>query len=435
MAKTEIEHSGNVTGEVTHGARSFSLGKLKTFSSLANPVFRHYYVSNLCQQAAQNMQQITRALLVYRVTGSATALGVVSLAGALPHIVAALFGGAVADRIQKKYILIFGMVAFSLVALNIAIFLTLGILNKNNWWILVVNSMFQSSLMGILVPARQSILREIVGKEGLMNAVSLNTMAANTWTLMAPAAAGFLIDYVGFEVVFYIMAGLYALGAIFMFFLPHKGSMVTHSSQSPLQNVVEGLKYIRSDPNLLFILVFTLFGIILAMPYQQLLAVYVDKILIVGGKAVGAKGMGVMRSITGVGGIATSLILASLPSRRRGIIMLIGSMTLALALIVFAFSRSWALSLGIMVIVGIGQTMRQTASNTLAMHYAEDRFRGRVMGVYDMQMSFTALGTYVAAVLTDTLNGPQWAIGGFAITLALISLAALVFAPRLRKLD
>lgn len=99
---TDAENKAKAAAEAVPVFRKASLSKLKTFSSLANPVYRLYFAQSVCQLAAQNMQQITRSLLIYRITGSAAAIGIMTAAGAVPHVVATLFGGVIADRMQKN---------------------------------------------------------------------------------------------------------------------------------------------------------------------------------------------------------------------------------------------------------------------------------------------------------------------------------------------
>ena len=149
---------------------------VRTFSSLSNPVFRRYFIAMLFHTAAFNMHQITSPLLVYRITGSAVLLGIVSMACSIPHIFFALLGGSIADRMHKKHILFVTLAAFAAVALNLAILLTFGVLNPSTWWILLINAVLQSSLMGLMIPTRHAIIREIVSGEQLMNAVALNSM-------------------------------------------------------------------------------------------------------------------------------------------------------------------------------------------------------------------------------------------------------------------
>jgi MFS family permease len=129
-----------------------------------------------------------------------------------------------------------------------------------------------------------------------------------------------------------------------------------------------------------------------------------------------------------------SLILASLPNKKRGLMLLSSTLFLGLMLIVFSFSKSWGLTLGVMVFIGLGQTGRFSLSNTLAQNYSNDKFRGRVMGIFDMQMSFPGLAVYAAGVLTGVM-GVEWAIGGLAIMLVAFSLVVMLMVPRLRRLE
>ena len=403
-------------------------GKVRIFSSLANPVFRLYFIGMLCQMASMSMQVVVTPLLVYRITGSATLLGIVALAGSLPHVFFSLFGGVIADRVHKKHILLIASGAFTVVALGLAVSLAFGVLTAKTWWILVINSVCQSSLMGILIPARHAIIPEIVGRERLMNAVALNSMGVSFLRLMAPAAAGFLIEGFGFKAVYFSMAGLYAACALFIAFMPLTGRL-TPTTENPFEQLWTGLNYIRHQSAILLILVLTLFAVILSMPYQQLIAVFVDDIL-----KVGAKGMGILMSASGVGAIAGSLVLASLSNKKRGLMLLLGTLFLGLALVGFSFSDSWTISLVMMVAIGVGHTARMTLSNILVQHYTADEYRGRVMGVYDMEMSFVGVGTFLAGLLTEAFNA-QWAVGGFALLLVVFSLVALLFLPQIRNLD
>ena len=401
---------------------------VRTFSSLSNPVFRLYFIAMLCQTAAFNMNQVTSPLLVYRITGSAALLGVVSMAGSIPHIFFALFGGSIADRLHKKHILFATLAAFAAVALNLALLLTFDILNPTTWWILVVNTVVQSSLMGLMIPTRHAIIREMVNGELLMNAVALNSMGGNTFLLLAPAAAGFIIDGLGFNAVYFFIAAFYALAVSLIAFMPLTGK-ISASHNNPLQGIIGGFRYIGNNRNILFVLGFFLLTVPLAWPFRQLVAVFADSVFLVGGK-----GMGILMSISGAGAIAGSLIIASLPGKRRGLIMMCGALALGIVLTAFSFSKVWVFSMILMVFVGLAQTAQMTMSNTLIQHYTPDEYRGRVMGVYDMQMSFVGPTTLLAGILTQRV-GVQTAFGAFSIVLIVIALLALLFVPRLRNLD
>ncbi|HEY90995.1 MAG TPA: MFS transporter [Dehalococcoidia bacterium] len=404
---------------------------LRTFASLKNPTYRLYWGALVCQMASMNMQLLARSLLVYRLTGSAAILGAMSLAHAVPLLVFSLYGGVIADRIQKKYVMLIGQAGSAIVSLGVALSLMLGYLsteNEGSWWILVVASVFQGTIMGLMMPSRQAVLPEIVSQEQLMNALSLSNMGSNVIRLLAPAAAGFLIDAFDFQAVYFTMTGLYSLAVLFVSLLPLTGT-VTLRKNSALTDIKEGLRYLRHQKTIVFILLFTLVAVVLSMPYLMLMPIFTEDILM-----VGAGGMGILLSVSGVGAIAGSLVLASLPNKRRGMMLIFSGILMGIALAGFAFSTSWPLSLGIIVIVGLAQAGRMTLSNTLIQYYVENEYRGRVMSIYMMEFGLTSFGTFAAGVMAEAW-GVQWVVGGFAMTLAVVSLIVFLFVGRIRKLD
>ena len=403
----------------------------RTFSSFKNPVYRLYYGGLLCQMFPMNMQMMARSLLIYRLTGSAAILGAMSFAHAVPMLLLSLVGGVIADRVQKKYVIIAGQVGSAAVSLGVALALTLGYLSverAGSWWILVVASILQGTIMGLMMPSRQAIMREIVSVEQLMNAVSLTTMGMNALRLFAPALTGFLIDAFDFEAVYYVMTASYLMGVVFIAFMPPT-STITLRHGSALTNIKEGLNYIRHETTLLLILAFTLFAVLLSMPYFILMPIFADDIL-----KVGATGMGWLMSISGIGAIIGSITLASLPNKKRGLMLLASGVIMGLALVSFSFSNSYSLSLALMVFVGLGQTGRMTLANTLLQYYVEDEYRGRVMSIYIMQFGLSSFGAFAAGLIAETM-GVQWAVGGFAMALVFLSILALTCFPRLRNLD
>ncbi len=415
------------------GRGGFSLRNLRTFSSLKNSAYRFYFLGMAGQWGSMNMQQVTRALLIYRITGSAAILGLMSLANALPMLLFALVGGVIADRVQKKHVIQVGQLASAVVALSVAIALHTGYLgpqHPGSWWVLMVNSVLQGTIMALMMPSRQAIIPEIVDEAQVLNAVALNSLGMNTLRLVAPALAGFLIDIpaISFAGVFYTMAGLYLAAVVFTNFIPLT-STISVRGGGMLANIKEGLKYIWREPIILTVLALTLVIIVLSMPYQMMMPIFTDDIL-----KVGATGLGVLMGVSGLGAMIGSLAIASLPNKRRGVILILSSLVLGLALASFAFSRSWSLSLGLMVFVGLGQSGRMTLGTTLLQSYTDAEYLGRVMSINMMDMGLSSLGTFLAGILAEGI-GAQWAIGGFATVLVLLMILTLVFVPRMRRLD
>ncbi|MFC2069557.1 MFS transporter [Chloroflexota bacterium] len=408
-----------------------NLRNIQTFSSFKNSLYRIYYGGMLGQMTSMNMQMIARSLLIYRMTDSAAILGGLSLATALPMLFLSLFGGVIADRVQKKYVMIVGQSLSALVSLSVAILLTLGFISvdkPDSWWILALTSVCQGTIMGLMMPSRQAILPEIVSDDELMNAISLNMTGMNALRLFAPAISGFLIDSVGFAAVYYVTTSAYIIAVIFISFLPLTSTMTIRGGGA-LSQIKEGLQYIRGETTILLVLLLTLVGVVLSHPFTQLMPVFTETVL-----KVGASELGILMSVSGGGAIVGSIILASLPNRKRGLMMLIGLIILGVSLALFSFSESWILSLGLIAVVGLGQTVMMALSNTIIQYYVEDDYRGRVMSILMMQMGMTSFSTFLAGVLIEGI-GAQWAIGGLALLLLFLAVAAIIFLPRIRNLD
>ncbi|MFC1909134.1 MFS transporter, partial [Chloroflexota bacterium] len=161
----------------------------------------------------------------------------------------------------------------------------------------------------------------------------------------------------------------------------------------------------------------------------QMLPMFTEDIL-----KVGASGLGLMMSISGLGAMLGSLTLASLPSRKRGIVFLLSGLIMGLALVSFSLSHWWYLSLFLMIVFGLARTGKITLENTLVQSYADINYRGRALSLLTMQTSFFQFGTFLAGILAEAA-GVQWSIGGLATALAIISIAMYIFTPQLRNLE
>jgi MFS family permease len=405
---------------------------IKTFRSLRNPVFRLYFTGMVGQWVSMNMQIVARSLLIYRISDSGTILGLASLANAIPMIMISLWGGAIADRLQKKSILFFSMAASMFISFGVAASLTTGILSadrEGSWWILIVTAAIQGIVMGVMMPSRQAIISEIVEPEQVMNAVSLNMMGMNVFRILGPAVSGFLVDAFGFDVVYYLSGAMYGMAAVCMILMPKTRKAVTLQGESALQDILDGVQYIRQHKTMMLVLVATLFVMVCGMPMMQLLPMVTEDVL-----HVGASEMGILLSISGIGAILGSLALASMPSRKRGIIMLSGGVIMGTALVFLAVSKWWAVSIAVMVFVGLGQTVHRASGNSLVQNYTEPEYRGRVMSFMMMGIGFSSLGTFFAGLLAESV-GIQWSIGSLAMLLVIVSVALLVGTARVRRLE
>jgi len=430
IAEGAAVHGG--TGAQAHSSHGggFSLRNLRTFTSFKFAPFRWFYASMVSQMAAMQVEMIARGLLIYAITHSATMLGWMAVAQSIPMLAASFGGGVLADRIQKKHLMVFGMGANALIALGVALAITFGMITEGAPWaiaILLVASVAKGAVQGLIMPARQSIIPELVGREQIMNALALNNLGMNLLRILAPAGAGFAVALWGYESAYYVMTGLFAAATLFALRLPRTGVAATKGRA--VADLVDGFKYLGRQPTVALVLFFTLFAVLLSMPYMQMLPIFTESVL-----NVGPEGMGILVMISGIGAVVGSLVLASLPNRHRGAMLVVSSLIMGIALTVFSFSTTFTVSALAIIFVGIGQTGRMTLAGTLLQHYVDDEYRGRVMAIYMMEFGLTSLSVLLAGILADSI-GIQWSIGGMAMILIVISAVVLFASPKLRRLQ
>ncbi|MBK5223543.1 MAG: MFS transporter [Acidimicrobiia bacterium] len=405
-----------------------------TFESLKIPLFRDFFVSMLGQMASQNMQMVVRSYIAYLLTGSYAALGTIALASAVPGIVFAMVGGAIADRVaRRKLVVQAGQVINGLNALGVGLLLFTDSLT---FGLLLVSAVVQGTSMALMMPSRQALLPSLVPSEQLMNAVALNSAGMNTMRLFAPALGGYIFEWAGAAWVYFLMCGLYLFASLFLLRVPEvrRDTVAAGSIRGEMRagfgNIWAGITYIVRSPIMGPLMGINILVVITAMPYMFLLGGFVQDVF-----DSGADSLGLLQSISGIGALSGALVIASLPPRRRGAMYLVGSAFQGLMLfIAFTFSTSVWMMAGFLLFMGVGQSARQSLSNVLIQSYVEDEYRGRVMSVYMLQFSLSQLGAFLTGILAAAI-GPRAALGATSLALVVLALGALVFVPRLRNLD
>jgi len=409
------------------------LRKIQTIDSLKIYGYRVLFFGQLGQWAAGNLQSIAQSLLLYRLTGSAAILGVMALTNAIPQLVFSLFAGVLADRFAKKYIILItqGVAAFSVIIVAVALSVGyLGEQHPGSWWIIMAAVVIQSVANALMMPARQAIMLELVGRERIMNARAINTVGMSIFQVVIPIVGGVLIDAIHFTAVYYVMSGLSLVAIIFISFVPiTRSTTKSTNNKNIVSDINDGLKYTWRNPTILFIIGFTLACMILTSPQMTMMAIYADNIL-----KVGATGMGVLQSISGISALVISLVLATLPSKKRGLLLITSGLVSGLALVVFAFSRSMVLSSVIMAVTGFAGTVNMLASMTLLQAYTDEAYLGRVLSIQMLGMGLGGLGGFITGIMAEHI-GVQWSVGSFAIGLAFLSALALLTVPKARRLE
>ena len=405
-----------------------------TFDSFQNREFRWFYLAMLGQMASMNMTFIVPGLLAFELTGSFAALGLVGLFGATPMLLLSMFGGVIADRMPKKTVLQVGQLFSLLNAGTMSVVLFVDLMSME--WI-YASALAQGTIMALMMPARQAMIPELVGRDRLMNAISLNMAGMNTMQLIAPAVGGFIISVAGFQWAYFVIASLYGVAVAGLSRLtwqpasvaPEPGVTLLKAGLMSLSDIREGLVYIRNDRLILALLTISFISSVFAMPHLTLMPGYVADIFDGGGSE-----LGLMFSISAVGSLAAMLSLASAPSKRRGL-LLVGSMALIGAgILIFAQTSNFWFAAAIMVPIGVGSALRQALVQGLLQEYAEHAYRGRVIAIFMLQFSIMQIGSFVVGLIAEAV-GIQPAFMGLGIGLILVTIAFYVLFPRVRHLS
>jgi MFS family permease len=351
---------------------------------------------------AMQMQMMVRGFLVYDITGSAALLGLVSAGSAAPILTLALFGGAVADRVERKRLIQVGQATVGILALLIGIAIATDYIE---WYHLMIASLIQGTSWSFLMPARQALIPELVGKNRLTNALALNAAGMSIMTMLAPAVAGVLYTIIGPDNVYFLISGLGFTAFLFTTHLPKTGRVDKVISSTMARDIVAGLAYIRRKSLVLVLLVMGLSTTLLANPFRFIMPVFIVDIY-----QRDADSMGLMMAVMGAGTLVGALFVASLGQWRRGLLLLGGGFLSGVALLLVAAVPLYYAGVAIMLLLGLGDAARRTLNQSLIMEQVEDQYRGRVMSVFMMEHGLMPLGVVPLGIAIEALGG-QVAVG------------------------
>ena len=274
------------------------------------------------------MDMLAVGYLVYELTASALRVGATEAAAGAVMLALGLFAGAVADRFERKRIIQMSQAAASLNALFIASFIVTGTVT---WLHLLGAFMFHGVLFAFMIPARQALIPQLVGREQLNNAIALDAAAMSVATMVAPAAAGLLYVTIGPGGLYFIIALMELSAVVLTAFIAHVDGSSVRSSKPMLGEIAAGLSYIWQRPLVLVLLFMGLATILLAFPFRVLMAVFVVDVY---GRA--ADSMGLLVAVMGVGSLLGALCIASLGKGQRGLLLIVGSFLSGIALLLAA---------------------------------------------------------------------------------------------------
>lgn len=363
--------------------------------------------------AANQMDTVSRAWLAYHISGSGLTLGVVSLARGLPQVALLLIAGVVADRVDKRKILVASQSSLAALALVNALLVHF---NAIQIWHLVLIGLLQGAAFAFNGPTRHALIPSLVSAEQLPSAVAATNTALHLNGVLAPVIAGLLIAQSP-SLAFYAVTACYAGAALTLFSLPrHAAAAAAKLRATITAQMMDGYRYIVEHPQLRILIATAFIPIVIGMPFLQLLPVFQEDVL-----KVGPSSLGVMYTAVGLGSLASSVLLTRVAGRApQGVVLAVAGTGFGLALALFALSTRYALSVGLLVVVGVASQAYLALNSLFIMLHASHEFYGRVMSIYMVAWALMPVAVLPMGALID-VAGPQVTVAAIGVLLAALA--------------
>jgi MFS family permease len=393
------------------------------FRGLKYRNYRYYFWGQSVSLIGTWVQNIAMSWLVYRLTGSALLLGTVVFALQIPSLFITPFAGVLADRWNRRKIIILTQILAMLVAFLLAWMVLTDRITVS--WILTI-AVFNGIILAFDTPFRQAFVPDIITQpKDLGNAIALNSSLYNLARFIGPPIGGLLIALVGEGWCFFINGVSFVAVIAGLLAIQIEKSIKRHRAGSIIQQLVEGLKYAWHFRSLRYLLLLLIFSSFFGLPFQALMPIFAADIL-----KGDAQMLGFLTGALGAGALSGALFLAS-----RKNLMAVPALTFrtslmfAMGLAVFALSPLKALSMLALVITGFGMIVHFNATNTLLQSIADEEKRGRIVSLYSLTfMGITPLGSLAAGALADYIGVPFTV---FAFSLICLC-SAMLFGKRVR---
>lgn len=376
--------------------------------ALRHQAYRRYWSGSFASVGATQLQTLAQGWLLYELTNSAAQLGYLGAAASIPAIAMTLFGGALADRVNRKKLL---MTTSALVASLMLFLAWLDASDQVQSWHVIAIAGTVSFISGFDWPTRQAIFPTLIDKADMMSAVALNSIIWQGSRMIVPAFGGVLIAATDTSLVF----ALCGLGFLIMFSVVASLPIHGHpepSSGSALQQIKEGVHFIATNRLFLVLISLSYAGMFFGMAHMQLMPAFARLL------EVGEQGYGFLISSTGVGSVLGTFLVGYFQSSKRlGLFMLASALLSGLSIAIFAIATGFLAPVGSTFIAAIialmlgsmFSAMFMIASMSVLQLNVPDRLRGRVMGIHGITYSLMPLGGLLAGWIA-TLTSPPIAI-------------------------
>ncbi|MQG25120.1 MAG: MFS transporter [SAR202 cluster bacterium] len=420
-------------------------------SSFRYSAFRYLWLGQVTHAAGMWIDMVTIPLIVLSLFDSieqaAINVGLVMFIRTMPHFTLGLFAGVFADNFNRKTLLV--VTKIGVVFIQIIFMFVVFMDHLSMTWVYLY-TFFRGATMAFDQPARRAMIANVVPQELYTNAMALSMGTVQATRIIAAAGAGWIIaltsgvdriteaDY-GFQFPVTIILILYTLAFIFTYLINYSHEVINNEGENKknLQYVfaelIEGLRFSWSRKDIRAVVIMAACFFLFGMVFMQVFAPLFAKIL-----GIGEKGLGILLSMSGVGGASGAVFLAAVnPNNKRGIWILSSQIALGLSLIFFALSVAFDNMMIIYfmaILIGLSQAIIFPLINSVLMKLTPDHLRGRAMGLLSLDRAFVSLGAAIAgptAAYVGVANGQIL----FGVGCVISGIILWIFGSTLRKLD
>lgn len=399
--------------------------KVRIFDSFRHRNFTLLTIGRITSNSGRAMRILFRGWLVLQITDSPLWLGIISGALAIPMLFVPFIGGVVADRMDRRKLLLITESLLVALWVVVSVLVTMGMITE---WHLLFTAIVSGAVQSFGRPAHQAVVPNVVSKEHFMNAISLDSAGLSASNILGPALAGMLVSVIGVGGGFWLTSFLQFITVITLIMMKWDMKIPATSKQSFSQNFVEGIRFMRSDVVILALIGMASASTLFVSPYSAMMPVFARDVL-----NVGSSGLGILMSVTAVGSLTGALCVAMLGNfRRKGLLQVGAAFIQAGMLFTFAYSTNFSFSLVTLAGVGFLSMVFQTINNTLLQLVAPEHFRGRIMSARIVVMGLMPVGMIPMGALAEAMGAPfTVALGGILFGLSVLAIVLTV--PRLRQ--
>ena len=387
---------------------------IRPWSSLLIRDYRLIFITILCANTANHMRNVASLYQVYHLSGSSVQLGLAGFFQAFPFIIFGLFGGVLADTLNRKKLIVITH------SLNVLPGLALGALTLTGhievWHINALN-IVASSLQVLGGPSRQAIIPGLVPQSYMLNAVTMATLMMQGTQLTAPVIAGFLIDFFGVQASYFADAALLVPSVISTLLIRASGRPQGKRRQISWRSLIEGFEFLWHTRIILSLFLLDFFAVLFGF-FRPILPIFADTIY-----NVGARGLGMLYAAPAIGALVGSgMILAAGDIKRKGALSILATLAFALSLGFLGLSQWFWLGLIALGFLGISDAISVAMRRTVVQLLAPDNMRGRATSFLTVFAQTTnATGAVIAGAGAALLGAPNAAlVGSVLCTLTII---------------